>query len=206
MAGQHGFARTLPWQVEVAADGKSAICTLEHNEHTLSIWPHEFKLEYKVTLTGDTLQMSFNVHNCGASTFKFTSLLHTYLRVPDISQAEVTGFNGLEYIDKLDSGKKHQETRYVIKIDSEVDRNYISFPHKATLRYPSAKLTITTDSGFPDMVLWNPWIEKARALSDFGDEEYKEMVCMEAGKIIEPVFLEANQSWVANQTFISSIQ
>lgn len=200
MAGQHGFARTLSWNVEVAADGKSALCSLEHNEHTLSLWPYQFKLEYKVALTSDSLQTSLTVNNCDASAFKFTSLLHTYLGVPDISQAEITGFKGLEFIDKLDSGNKHQETREAIKIESEVDQNYISFPHNASLRYPSAKITITTNSGFPDMVLWNPWIEKAKALSDFGDEEYKEMVCMEAGKIIEPVWLEPNQSWTASQT------
>ena len=27
--------------------------------------------------------------------------------------------------------------------------------------------------GFPDAVVWNPWIKKAAGMSDFGDEEYK---------------------------------
>ncbi len=27
--------------------------------------------------------------------------------------------------------------------------------------------------GFPDAVLWNPWIKKAAGMADFGDEEYK---------------------------------
>lgn len=200
MAGQHGFARTLQWNLAVAKDGKSALCTLEHTEHTLSLWPHQFKLEYKIELANGSIRTGFSVHNIGESAFKFTSLLHTYLRVPAISQAEIEGFNGLQYIDKLDSGKIHQETRETIKINSEVDRNYLSVPHKAILRYPSTTLTLTTDSGFPDMVLWNPWIEKARALADFGDEEYNEMVCMEAGKIEEPVWIEPNQCWTGSQT------
>ena len=27
--------------------------------------------------------------------------------------------------------------------------------------------------GFPDAVVWNPWIKKAAGMADFGDEEYK---------------------------------
>ncbi len=33
------------------------------------------------------------------------------------------------------------------------------------------KLSIHRD-GFPDVVAWNPWAEKAKAFADFGDEEY----------------------------------
>jgi D-hexose-6-phosphate mutarotase len=28
-------------------------------------------------------------------------------------------------------------------------------------------------SGFPDAVVWNPWVAKAQAMADFGDNEYK---------------------------------
>jgi D-hexose-6-phosphate mutarotase len=28
-------------------------------------------------------------------------------------------------------------------------------------------------------VVWNPWIEKAQQLDDFGDDEYLSMVCVE---------------------------
>ena len=38
-------------------------------------------------------------------------------------------------------------------------------------------------------VVWNPWDKKAKAMSDFGDDEYKRMVCVEAAAIEKPVTL-----------------
>ena len=40
-------------------------------------------------------------------------------------------------------------------------------------------------SGSTSTVVWNPWIAKARAMADFGDEEYHGMVCVEAGNVGE---------------------
>ena len=28
-------------------------------------------------------------------------------------------------------------------------------------------------------VVWNPWIAKAKAMADFGDDEWPEMICVE---------------------------
>ena len=33
--------------------------------------------------------------------FAFTTLLHTYLRVPDVTQTTVSGLKGLNYVDKV---------------------------------------------------------------------------------------------------------
>lgn len=49
-------------------------------------------------------------------------------------------------------------------------------------------------------VVWNPWSEKAKAMGDFGDEEYKKMLCVEAGRVSERVTLAAGQSYQCNQT------
>ena len=42
------------------------------------------------------------------------------------------------------------------------------------------------------VVVWNPWAEKAKAMTDFGDEEYKQMLCVEAGYVTKPVTIGSN--------------
>ena len=32
-------------------------------------------------------------------------------------------------------------------------------------------------------VVWNPWTAKAKQMTDFGDEEYRQMVCVESGNV-----------------------
>ena len=32
-------------------------------------------------------------------------------------------------------------------------------------------------------VVWNPWIAKSRRMPDFGDEEYRNMVCVENANV-----------------------
>jgi glucose-6-phosphate 1-epimerase len=32
-------------------------------------------------------------------------------------------------------------------------------------------------------VVWNPWVDKSKTLSDFSPEDYKKMVCIEPGNV-----------------------
>ena len=50
-------------------------------------------------------------------------------------------------------------------------------------------------------VVWNPWETKAQQMSDFDDLGYREMVCVEAGKVAEPVTLAAGDHFECSQTF-----
>lgn len=52
----------------------------------------------------------------------------------------------------------------------------------------------------PDVVVWNPWIEKSKGMADFGPEEgYKNMVCVEAGSVNAWNTLEAGDAWEGGQ-------
>ncbi|RWW35374.1 hypothetical protein BHE74_00059702 [Ensete ventricosum] len=44
-------------------------------------------------------------------------------------------------------------------------------------------------------VVWNPWDRKAKAMPDFGDDEYKHMLCVEAAAIEKPITLKPGEEW-----------
>ena len=49
------------------------------------------------------------------------------------------------------------------------------------------------------VVVWNPWKEKAVAMSDFGDDEYPNMVCVEPGHVSTPKSLAAGEKFHCGQ-------
>ena len=56
----------------------------------------------------------------------------------------------------------------------------------------------------PDVVVWNPWIEKAKGMADFSpDDGYQRMICVEAGSVSNWLALEAGDSWEGGQTIKS---
>jgi D-hexose-6-phosphate mutarotase len=40
-------------------------------------------------------------------------------------------------------------------------------------------------SGSLSTVVWNPWVEKAEQMPDFGEDEYRQMVCVESGNVAD---------------------
>jgi glucose-6-phosphate 1-epimerase len=100
--------------------------------------------------------------------------------------------------------EKFEEESQELRITQETDRVYIRSPETTKIRHANGSYLVHKE-GFDDIVVWNPWIEKAKAMSDFGDEEYKEMVCAEAGQISTPVVLAAKASWVGKLTLKSAL-
>ena len=47
-------------------------------------------------------------------------------------------------------------------------------------------------------MVWNPWAENAAKMSDFGDDEYKTMICVEAVQTTSPVDIEAGKTWTCS--------
>ena len=59
---------------------------------------------------------------------------------------------------------------------------------------------VSFQSNMSDFVVWNPWEENAAKMSDFGDDEYPRMVCVEAAQASKRVAIAKGAKFVANHT------
>lgn len=44
-------------------------------------------------------------------------------------------------------------------------------------------------------VVWNPWEKKSKTMADFGDEEYKQMLCVDAAAVERAITLKPGEEW-----------
>ncbi|MEX2213884.1 MAG: D-hexose-6-phosphate mutarotase [Phycisphaeraceae bacterium] len=187
-AAAHGFVRDRNWKfktVEKQPDGSiNVTLILKWSPRTLELWPHHFSATYSVTLHGDGQRLSLeltakNLNPSDGEPITFEAALHTYLLIGDIHQARVTGLNNVEYIDKVDSfTRKRQQD--AITFTGETDRVYLSTTAACEVTDPAMKRRIRIEkSGSNTTVVWNPWINKAKAMADFGDDEWPNMMCIE---------------------------
>lgn len=91
-----------------------------------------------------------------------------------------------------------------ITITGETDRVYTPAkgPEEPVMvkQGGSPVFTLVRDN-FKDVVVWNPWTEKAASMGDFEPKDgYKNMICVEAGSVRGWTSLEAGDSLNAGQT------
>jgi len=197
---QHGFARGKQWKVE-SETSSSAVFVLSNDEETEKIWKHKFQLKYIVEIRDMELSTQLHITNNNAEeSFDFTTLLHTYIRVPDVHTVKLSGFEKLPYLDTIT--KKQEEGGVLGDIDGlheNVDRVYANTPDTHIIKCHDGTHIVIVKENLPDTVLWNPWSVKAQEMKDFGDEEYTNMVCVEAGRIHQRKLLPPGETFKAGQ-------
>lgn len=184
----HGFARITEWKFlnsqMVEGDYAEAKLELCDNPQTLQWWPHEFLLEVIFRLRATELEIELYVTNMGKKEFEFNNGLHTYFSVTDINRISVEGLAGSKLIDFVGLKTEETEKRTSIPFDRETDRVYLSAPDTVLVQdNGSGREIIIEKHGMKDVVLWNPWVEKSKRMKDFGNLEYKTMVCVETGNL-----------------------
>ncbi|CAG8475428.1 6810_t:CDS:2 [Ambispora leptoticha] len=210
---QHGIARISTWEILSTTSGTSVSNGDEEVTATFGLtdsqisnnlreaWPKKFQLIYTVSLTARTLKTSLEVKNEDNEPFNFHVLFHTYFSVPDISKVSILGLSNLTYTDKVLNGTRALESREKITIDQEVDRvyeNVASDEIVVDLQEGKGNFHVKP-SNLRDTVVWNPWIDKSRGMSDFDDEEYKLMVCVETGTVADYIPLSPGHNWQGSQ-------
>ena len=185
----HGFARTLPWDVEsLTSDDLGTIALtlrLDSKSATRDHWPHEFSLRHRITF-GAQLDMQLDVENLSASPIEFEEAVHTYLAVSDVRDAEVTGLENTPYLDKVDAMQRKLQAAEPIRIVGETDRVYLGTRTACVLHdLGLSRKVVVEKTGSDTTVVWNPWIAKAKAMADFGDDEWPAMLCIETANVGE---------------------
>ena len=180
----HGFARSLPWSLLATAtlpSGATRVTLgLADDAETRALWPHHFNLLVKVTV-GATLGVELITRNAGDEPFLITQGLHTYFRVGDATRVRVLGLEQCSYIDKAAGAKDAVVTQEgPVTVAAEVNRIYESVPPVLTIEDPVMKRRIRISSRHSaTCVVWNPWVETARAMADLDDQDYRIMLCVE---------------------------
>jgi D-hexose-6-phosphate mutarotase len=188
-APMHGVARTLTWRLDAVIRGDSgavrAMLHLESNDFTLRLFPFEFAATFVVTVDA-RLTMDLAVRNTGREPMQIEEAFHSYFAVGDARRVAIGGLEGLSYVDKTDAFARKAGERAPVAIARETDRIYTGARTTVGIADPAWGRRIVVDkSGSATTVVWNPWIDKAKALADFGDDEWTEMVCVETANAMD---------------------
>jgi len=182
-APMHGFARILTWAVSGVTrepDGSlRAVLELSAESAARAGFRHELALSLSVRV-GRSLRMELTVRNVNGAAAGFEAALHSYFAVSDVRAVRIRGLEGLAYIDKTAAMARKPGEAGPIAIAAETDRVYPGSTGTVTIEDPGwHRRIVISKSGSRTTVVWNPWIAKAKALPDFGDDEWTAMVCVE---------------------------
>ena len=183
--GQHGLVRQADWELREVASPPDGSVSLRF--HLPGIGDSALcpgcSVEYVIGV-GDKLTAELNVTNNSSREVTFENCLHTYFAVGDITSVRIAGLKGLEHLDAVKDFAANTEMADAIVVDHEVDRVYLNSPHTVQIRDANWRRVIVVEKeNAKSSVVWNPWIEKSKRMQDYGDEEYREMICVESGNV-----------------------
>jgi len=180
---QHGIARISNWSMVDA-------CLLEDERVRVRLRCDQDKidqlanwkgveLELSITL-GETLRLDLCTRNQTSETIAVGGALHTYFKVEDIHQVVVQGLEATHYQDKLDQYKRKLQEESVV-FTGETDREYLDTKSDCILIDKANSRTLeVSKEGSATTVLWNPWQANSEKMTDFSDDGFRHMVCIEA--------------------------
>jgi len=185
-APAHGVVRTKEWElVSVAQAGEAVVITLaaESDDASRRWWPHEFRAVHRITV-GAQLRLELTVTNTGSAPLRFEEALHTYHRVGDAARIRVTGLEATPYLDNMD-GNREKMQHGDVAMTGPMDNAYLNTRAALEVIDPVLGRRIRTEKkNSITTVVWNPWESGAKALADLGDDEWRQMACVEASNIL----------------------
>ena len=203
----HGFAHTRRFSVRRKTEAKERselVLGLSADAETRRLWPYDFDLEYKITLT-DRLRLELKTVNTGKETFRFTTGFHPYFAIGDRDRTVVTGTDGMRFCDS----RVTKEFESVWKGDMPL---LSSFDHVFVEKGPTAFHAIEdaargrrielSSGGAARLVVWSPGSEEPAeenpAPGRLAAGDWRRFVC------VEPAILwqEAARSVAPGASFV----
>jgi glucose-6-phosphate 1-epimerase len=158
-------------------------------------------LEYEVHLEDKQLTTSLIIKNTGSDAFNFNCLLHNYFAVDnaaalDAAKTHIDGLGGYAINDKIlgDNPRVQSYDEPVVvgaaqEIDAVLDppegHHIVRVMIAAGTTTPNICLEaagqVNNEVTSVSCVVWNPGKTKAEAMSDFGSDQYTDMICVEPG-------------------------
>lgn len=177
---RHGFARMRDWTL-LPGDPATAEPCLSLQLHNAvedePLWPHACVCTLTVSLQAQGLRMALAVENTGSTAFTFHAALHTYFAVGDVTQSRVHG------VLPQDA---------VLSLREPIDHLFEAVAGPVVLHSPAGRMEIV-QTGFEDVVVWNPGAEAV--LADLPPDGYRDFACVESAAVARPVALEPGAGW-----------
>ena len=116
---QHGFARNLPWQLQLLDDQSGVRLSLSSTDDTLAAYPFVFVVEMEVRPVAMALEISTTIHNRSDQPMPFSFGLHPYFNVSDLAKTRLTGLaeRCLNHLEMADAATAEQLSRLPEGID-----------------------------------------------------------------------------------------
>ena len=172
---QHGFARTMPWQVS-SQDASNLEVRLTSNEKTKESFPFDFDVRIKYKASGNTLTIEQTYANLSSQPMPLAVGFHPYFVLPDVDKgrAKVT----TDATRAWDNVKKTEGAFSQFDLtEKEVDMHLLDHhPTDSIIERPGRRsIRVSWDKAFVHLVVWTqkgkdfvcvePWIGKPNGLN-----------------------------------------
>lgn len=182
-APAHGFARALPWHLDsFEEDDQRVVMTLSLPQITPPHWQAQLTLCARFELQAHQLRVTLSTHNPNNYPVSFSQALHSYFATSDITATELQGLSDKPYIDTMCQWQRFTQQGAVV-FQGETDRIYYNAKDILCIT-PSQQLRLSSE-GSNSAVVWNPWIEKSKRLSQFSDDAWMGMFCVETANALD---------------------
>lgn len=186
-APAHGWVRNLPWLLESSSTDDSGVSL--HLRYPLPLgipvpWAEGVELHLRLHL-GDALEIHLETLNYSQQMLHLSQALHSYFAISHVDQVCVQGLQRVRHIDTMRDWQivSDQEP---LHIQGETDRIYLDVPPEIVLEDQGWQRRIHLQCRQSrSAVVWNPWIEKAKRLSDFAEDAYQRMLCIETARVMD---------------------